>query len=68
MPRPNFDLDLATGTFTFDNGHVTIEGHAEVVPPLTVQSVTLTNHHHTDGLALGISGVEVPPHLFDLLI
>jgi hypothetical protein len=67
MARPNFDVDLNAGTFTFSNGQVTIEGHAEIVPPLTVQSVTLTNHHHTD-LALGISGVEVPPHLFDLLI
>jgi len=68
MARPDFSVDLLNGTFTFDNGHVTIEGQTEIVPPLTVQSVTLTNHHHEDGLALGISGLEVPPHLFDLLI
>jgi hypothetical protein len=67
MARPSFDVDLATGTFTFSNGQVTIEGQTENVPPLTVQSVTLTNHHHND-LALGISGLVVPPHLFDLLI
>jgi hypothetical protein len=29
--------------------------------------VTLTNHHH-DELALGITGLVVPPHLFDLLL
>jgi hypothetical protein len=67
MARPDFSVDLLNGTFKFDNGHVTIEGQT-VGPPLTVQSVTLTNHHHEDGLALGISGVEVPSHLFDLLI
>jgi hypothetical protein len=67
MARPNFDLDLATGTFTFDNGHVTIVGQTDAGPPPTVESATLTNHHQVD-LALGISGVEVPPHLFDLLI
>jgi hypothetical protein len=71
MARPSFIPDLATGTFTFSNGQVTIEGQTNAVPPLpdtiTVQSVTLTNHHHNE-LALGISGVEVPPHLFDLLI
>jgi hypothetical protein len=71
MARPNFDLDLTTGIFTFSNGQVTIEGQTNAVLPLpdsiTVQSVTLTNHHH-DELALGITGLEVPPHLFDLLI
>jgi hypothetical protein len=67
MARPNFDVDLATGTFTFDNGHVTIVGQTDNGQPPTVESVTLTNHHHDDGLALGISGLEVPPHLFDLL-
>jgi hypothetical protein len=68
MARPDFlDLDIPNGTFTFDNGHVSIVGETENVPPLTVQSVTLTNHHHDD-LALGISGLVVPPHLFDLLV
>jgi hypothetical protein len=67
MARPNFDLDLQAGTFTFDNGHVTIEGKTDIGPPPTVESMTLTNHHH-DELALGITGLAVPPHLFDLLL
>ena len=65
MARPDFGLDLSTGIFTFDNGHVTIAGVTEIVPPLTVQSVTLTNHHDTH--VLGIADLVVPDHLFDLL-
>ena len=67
MARPNFDLDLQAGTFTFDNGHVTIEGKTDIGPPPIVESVTLTNHHQAD-LALGITDLVVPSHLFDLLI
>jgi hypothetical protein len=63
MARPSFDLN--SGSFTFDNGPVTIVGKTEIVPSPTVESVTLTNHHGE--VALGITDLVVPPHLFNLL-
>ena len=67
MARPDFSVDLLNGTFNFDNGHVTIEGQT-VGPPLTVQSVTLTNPADpADFHLLGITDVVVPDHLFGLL-
>ena len=67
MARPDFDFNLTT--FTFDNGHVTIVGETDIGPPLTVQSVTLTNpavdNHETH--VLGVADVVVPDHLFGLL-
>jgi hypothetical protein len=68
-PPPTHDLDLTTGIFTFDNGHVTIVAQTNAVLPLpdsiTVQSVTLTNPH--DFHVLGVADLVVPDHLFDLL-
>jgi hypothetical protein len=71
----NFEPTDQGGIFTFSNNHITIAADTSFVvpPPVTVESVTLENHHGT--VDLGITSVEVPPpvieHLsghFDLLI
>ena len=63
MARPTFELN--PGSFTFDNGHVQIVGQIDIGPPPTVESVALTNPH--GDVALGITNLVVPSHLFDLL-
>ena len=73
MARPDFGLDLSTGIFTFNNGHVTIAAQTNAVLPLPdtimVQSVTLTNpavdNHDTH--VLGVADLVVPDHVFGLL-
>jgi hypothetical protein len=74
MARPDFDLDLLTGTFTFSNDNITITvaTDSDLVPPdlsITVESVTIETPHHT--VTLPITDFEVPQpvvdHVFDLL-
>jgi hypothetical protein len=77
MAEPwTFDFESTDQIFTFSNNHITIAADTFFVvpPPVTVESVTLENHHGT--VELGITNVEVPPpviehlsgHFFDLLL
>ena len=76
MAEPwTFKFESDEQVFTFANNHITIavDTSFDVPPPVTVESVTLENHHGT--VDLGITNVEVPlpviEHLaghFDLLI
>jgi hypothetical protein len=57
-------------TFTFDNGHVTFEAKTNIVSlppsePVTVESVSLTNHHDT--FELGVHDLVVPPPVVEHL-
>jgi hypothetical protein len=77
MAEPwTFDIiDPLEQIFAFSNEEVTftVDTQFDVPPPVTVESVTLENHHGT--VNLGITSVEVPPPViehvaphFDLLI
>jgi hypothetical protein len=59
------------GTFTFDNGHVAFEVKTDIgsfppAEPVTVESVSLTNHHETS-LELGVHDLVVPPPVVEHL-
>ncbi len=66
-------IDPQEQIFTFSNGQVTFTVDTTIVPPppqppesVTVESVTLENHHHTvDLVDLGITSVEVPPPVIE---
>jgi hypothetical protein len=81
MAEPwTFSFNLQDQTFTFSNGHVTFVADTTIVPSppqppesVTVDSVSLTNHHDT--FELGVHDLVVPPPVvehvaphFDLLI
>jgi hypothetical protein len=81
MAEPwTFSFNLQDRTFTFSNGHVTFVADTTIVPSppqppesVTVDSVSLTNHHDT--FELGVHDLVVPPPVvehvaphFDLLI
>jgi hypothetical protein len=58
-------IDPVQQIFTLSNGQVTftVDTQFVVPPPVTVQSVTLQNHHDT--VALGITNVEIPPPVIE---
>jgi hypothetical protein len=71
MAEPIFKLE--GNTFVFSNEGVTIKAAAtDIVPPdsITIESVTLTNHHDTFTLPVADFVVPLPvaEHVFDLLI
>ena len=70
MAQPTFTFNPVEQTFTFSNEHITIAAATTILPPppappqsVTVDSVTLTNHHDT--FILGVHDVVVPPHVVD---
>ena len=77
MANPTtFTFNPVEQTFTFSNGHLTIVADTTIIPPppappesVTVDIVSLTNHHDT--FTLPVHDVVVPPHVvehvFDLL-
>ena len=71
MAEPwTFDFNLTEQTFKFDNTQVAFEVKTNIdsLPPsepVTVESVTLHNHH--GDVDLGITNLEVPPPVIEHL-